>query len=108
MASGDSDGAWAFPDAPDANVLTRWRILRGEEWIQYVAHDEGDYGWRFHPHLLAPESETAVVSLHTIVAIDPSVTALADLPPGWCAWRDRKTAPWQRARQADHEPHPAR
>ncbi len=99
MASPESDGAWTFPDAPDANVFTCWRILRGEEWIHFVSHDESDGGWRFKPHLLAPESESAVVALKAIVALDPSIAMLADLPEGWCAWRDAKTAPWQRARK---------
>ena len=102
MASAESEG-WAFQDAPDASVVTCWRILRGEEWIHFVSHDEGERGWRFQPHLLAPESESAVVALKTIVALDPSITMLSDLPTGWCAWRDGKGAPWQRARK---EPHP--
>ncbi len=101
MAPADSDGAWAFRDAPDASVVTCWRILRGEEWIQYVAHDDRDGEWRFQPNLLAPESESAVVPLRTIVALDPSIATLADLPPGWCAWRDAKDGPWQRARRTD-------
>jgi hypothetical protein len=103
MTAAEIDGAWAFGDPPTRDVATCWRILRGEEWIHYVAHDAGDGAWAFHPHLFAPVSESARVALKTIVALDPSVTILSDLPPGWCAWRDAKGAPWQRARQSDHE-----
>ncbi len=102
MAPAESEGAWAFRDPPDANVVTCWRILRGEEWIHFVSHDEEDGAWRFKPSLLAPESESAIVPLRTIVALDPSVALLSDLPTGWCAWRDAKSAPWQRARKEPH------
>ncbi len=104
MTPAENDGAWAFADPPSATVVTCWRILRGEEWIHYVSHDEGGRAWEFHPHMFAPESETAVVPLRTIVALDPTVSVLSDLPAGWCAWRDAKSAPWQRARRSDHEP----
>ncbi len=103
MGAGQADRTWPFEDPPDAAAFTCWRILRGEEWIHYVAHDEDDGGWQFQPHGFAPESEAAVVALREIVALDPSVTALADLPPGWCAWRDRKGAPWQRSERSDDE-----
>ncbi len=85
-------------------MVTCWRILRGEEWIHFVSHDEGDGAWQFQPHLFAPESEAAVVALKTIVALDPSVSVLSDLPLGWCAWRDAKSATWQRARRSEYEP----
>jgi hypothetical protein len=99
MAPAESDGAWAFRDPPDAKVVTCWRILRGEEWIHFVSHEEGENGWRFQPSLLAPESESAVVALKTVVALDSSLVLLSDLPAGWCAWRDGRTAPWQRAKK---------
>jgi hypothetical protein len=37
------------------------------------------------------------------VAKDPSVLELADLPPGWHAWRRSRDAPWQRAPQTASE-----
>jgi hypothetical protein len=103
MPSGQSDAAWAFADAPGVSVATCWRILRGEEWIHYVSHEADDAAWQFRPHLFAPASEAAIVALKTIVALDPSVTVLSDLPVGWCAWRESKAAPWQRARKSEHE-----
>ncbi len=104
MTSGQSDRTWPFADPPDVSVQTCWRILRGEEWIHYVSHDGGDGAWQFQPHGYAPQSEAATVALREIVALDPTVGVLADLPVGWCAWRDRKGAPWQRAERAPVEP----
>ncbi len=97
MPSRQPDRTWPFADPPNARAATCWRIIRGEEWIHYVSHEGAGGGWQFRPHGLAPESEKAVVALGEIVALDPSVRVLADLPVGWCAWRDRKGAPWVRA-----------
>jgi hypothetical protein len=103
MPSRQPDRTWPFADPPTATAFTCWRILRGEEWIHYVTRDEAGGGWRFQPHGLAPQSESAVVALREIVALDPSVRVLADLPAGWCAWRDRKGAPWVRAQRGPDE-----
>ncbi len=103
MVPGEPDLTWPFEDPPDAAARTCWRILRGEEWIHYVSHDARGGAWQFQPHVRAPESEGAVVALREILAVDPSVATLADLPVGWCARRERKGAPWQRSRRSDDE-----
>ena len=45
--------------------------------------------------------QAAVVGLDEIVKLDASVRDVADLPPGWHAWRRSKSSPWQRARLTD-------
>ncbi|MDI1429921.1 hypothetical protein [Polyangium sorediatum] len=88
---------WPFADPPNVAVFTSKRILSGEAWIAYVSHDEDDGAWQFHAsNGAAPEAEAAVVSLRSIVDADPTLASLADLPLGWCAWRDRVGAPWNR------------
>jgi hypothetical protein len=79
-------------------VFTSTRVLDGEERIHYVAHDDQDGSWQFHPFSgPTSEEEAQVVSLERIVMLDPSVEELADLPLGWHAWRDAEDAPWTRA-----------
>jgi hypothetical protein len=39
--------------------------------------------------------------LKAIVAHDPSIAQLGDLPLGWCAWRESPNDPWQRAPASD-------
>ena len=88
---------WPFADPPNVAVFTSRRILAREVAICFVTHDEEDGAWQFHPRGGTPsETDGAVVGLQTIVAIDPSVGSLADLPLGWCAWRDEATTAWQR------------
>lgn len=91
---------WVFADPPNVAVIVDKRILNGETWIYYASHDEDDSGWQFHgPDGFADEAHASVVGLKTIVALDKSVTALWDLPLGWCAWRANVGAEWRRAPQ---------
>jgi hypothetical protein len=39
----------------------------------------------------------SLIALEEAVVLDRSLIELADLPPGWCAWRADRTSPWQRA-----------
>jgi hypothetical protein len=74
-------------------------IIEGHAWIAYVSHDADDGAWQFHTSEIEPprEAYAALVALSEIVQRDDSVVELADLPAGWCAWRDSEDAPWQRA-----------
>ena len=91
-----------FLDPPNTAVITSVRILDGQEWVQYVSHDEEDGAWQFHPLQDHPEMENAaVVALHRMIEIEPRLLELADLPLGWQAWRESKDAEWIRAPQSE-------
>ena len=89
---------WKFPDPPNVAAITTRKVVSGEDWIAYVSHDEDDGAWQFHGCSggAASEADAALVSLRKIVAMDPSVQELADLPLGWYARRDTKESSWQR------------
>ena len=91
---------WPFPDPPNLAVIVNRKILYRGEWIAYVSHDDDDGGWQFHTDEPGPpnESDAAVVGLGKIVELDQSIAELADLPPGWHAWRESRASAWQRAR----------
>lgn len=90
---------WPFADPPNVAVFVSRRILEAEEWVYYVCHDADDGAWLFHPKSgVTPENEMKIVGLKTMLDLDPSIAALADLPLGWCAWRDEVTAPWRTER----------
>ena len=93
-------GQWPFLDAPNVAVFVSRRILDAEEWVYYVCHDEDDGSWLFHPRSgVTPENEMKIVGLKTMVDLDPTILSLADLPVGWCAWREEEGAEWQRIRR---------
>lgn len=88
---------WAFEDPPNVATITLRRILQGTAPILVVTHDEEDGMWQFLDGEEATESDAMVVGLAEIVAHDPSVAALADLPLGWYAFRDSTQDPWERS-----------
>ena len=55
-------------------------------WMQTMAAGSSTSAIRPHRR----EKDAAVVSLHNIVQLDPTVADLADLPLGWHAWRDSR------------------
>jgi hypothetical protein len=93
---------WPFDQPRNCAVLTLRSIVFGGAPILHVFHDADDHGWQFLGREDADEADAAVVALAEIVERDPSVLDVADLPPGWHAWRASRDAPWQRSeRTAD-------
>ena len=96
-----ANAPWAFDQPPDCAVITLRSIVFGGEPILHVTHDADDHGWQFLGNGDAKESDAAVVGLDEIVKLDPSVLEVADMPPGWHAWRRSKSSPWERSRRQE-------
>jgi len=92
-------GGWPFDQAPSCAVITLRSILFDGKPILWVSHDADDYGWQFLDGCAVDKADAAVVSLGEIVRADPSLFEIADLPPGWNAWRESPSLPWQRAKK---------
>ena len=45
--------------------------------------------------------DAAVVSLESIVKLDPTIKKLVDLPMGWHAWRETPKGVWHKAKADD-------
>ena len=73
------------------------QILDGSEPILLVSHDEDDHGWQFIGISDACVEDGRLACLEHIVARDPSVLEVADLPPGWQATRRAPGCSWKRS-----------
>ncbi len=62
-----------------------------------VTHYDDDDSWGFQSGLPVTMAEAQVVSMKTIVEIDPTVVGVAELLPGWSAERERVGGEWKRA-----------
>ena len=91
---------WPFDQPRNCAVITLRKIVYENAPILHVSHDADDHGWQFLGLEDADVEEAAVVSFQELVQIDPSILALADLPPGWHAWRRSKSEAWVRAEKA--------
>jgi hypothetical protein len=93
-----STESWPFDIVPAAMVVTTSHVTHGKMPIEYVTHEtdeEDGVLWQFHcgngdfrPEVLQ------LVRLDSIVAIDPGVLAVADLPLGFGARRSGKDSAW--------------
>lgn len=89
-----------FKDSTNTAVITLKKIINRKEFIGYITHDIKDRSWQFldKKNTIKNINESAVVSLQEIIDIDSSILEIADLPLGWCAWRDTASLSWQKSK----------
>jgi hypothetical protein len=86
---------WLFDQTPDTAALVSKSVVYDGHPILLVTHDEDDHGWQFLDGADPPSDFVHVCMSHPI-GLDPSLSELADLPTGWCAWRDSVDTRWCR------------
>jgi hypothetical protein len=88
----------AFDEPPNRAVITIRQIVREGQPVLHVTHDLDDHGWQFLGAGDAKVEDAMIVALSEMLSIDPTLSELADLPPGWHAWRASAVAEWIRER----------
>ena len=86
---------WPFDQSRDAAAITVRAVLDGAP-ILLVSHDADDDGWQFLDGDEVDVDRAVLISMARVVGLDPSVLEVADLLPGWTAWRSAPGEPWQR------------
>jgi hypothetical protein len=87
-----------FDEDPRLGILTTTAVIAGAP-ILMVTHDADDGGWQFLCGTTNDPADGRIVHLAEIVAMDPSVTEVADLPLGWVAFRTGAGGDWTRQAQ---------
>jgi hypothetical protein len=91
------DSDWPFSDPKNVITFTVTDIIKKRTPILYVAHEESDGGWQFLTGGDLPEKKDwLLVALSEIVAVDPTIKELADLPLGYSATRAGPGETWQK------------
>lgn len=88
----------SFDENPRLGILTTMAVIAGAP-ILMVSHDADDGGWQFMCGTTNDPADGRIVHLEEIVAMDPSVTEVADLPLGWVAFRTAAGGNWTREPQ---------
>src|SRR4051812_28556514 len=96
MSTTPESNPWPFDQPPNCGVFTIRQILDGTQPILHVTHDFDDHGWQFLGWGKALAEDAKLISLAEAVALDGGIMQLADLPPGWHAWRRSITDAWIR------------
>lgn len=85
----------AFKEDPNLGVITTAPVLAGAP-IMMVSHDVDDGGWQFLCGTTNDPTDGRIVHLQEILAMDPTVSEVADLPLGWIAFRSTVGGEWTR------------
>lgn len=91
------DPDWPFPPPRHSRVRATGRIARGDVCVRCVVRGAADDDWRFFSDPSPRADDPIEVLLNDLVARDPSLAEIADLPPEWMAWRAGPGARWRRA-----------
>ncbi len=94
---------WPFDHPPGTGVLTQRQIIAQCAPILHVSHDLADHGWQFLGWDDARIEDAMLVSFSRIVNLDATLLQLADLPPGWHAWRRTIADAWERTPDSEWE-----
>lgn len=90
--------SWPFDVEPSTLVVTTSHVTLGKLPIEYVTHEtdeDGEVLWQFHAGNGDFRQEVVqLVRLDEIIAIDPEVVRVANLPIGFGARRRGRGSPW--------------
>ena len=93
------DQSWPFDQAPNVAAITTRQVLEGTPILRVVHYDD-DHSWAFTCGTTNDEADGRMISMREAVGLDPTIKEVADLLPGWRAWRRDAGETWQRE-QAD-------
>jgi hypothetical protein len=87
---------WPFDQASNVAAVTTRQVIKDGLPILRVTHYSDDHSWAFACGTTDAESDGRVIRMGEALEIDPTLRDIADLPPGWTAWRDKIGGAWQR------------
>lgn len=90
------DDYWPFDQGKNVATVTTRQVLREGHPILRVVHYLDDHSWAFTCGTTSDPNDALVVSMKSIVDLDPTILSIADLPPGWGASRRARGSPWER------------
>lgn len=89
---------WPFDQGPRVAAITTRQVLTDGLPILRVTHYSDDHDWAFVCGTTDATDDGRVIAMEEALRIDPTLRTIADLPPGWTAWRERVGADWHRVR----------
>jgi len=90
-------GDWPFNQAPDVAAITTRQVIDLNYPIRQVVHYNDDDSWAFMCGTTDKDDDYRVICMAEALKLDDSLRSIADLPPGWSAWRDNKDSPWEKS-----------
>src|SRR4051812_213186 len=90
------DENWPFDQTPDVAACTSRQVIELAYPIRQVTHYDDDHSWAFLCGTTENADDYKLICLSEALKLDPTLRAIADLPPGWTAWRESPASDWER------------
>ncbi|NLS93396.1 MAG: hypothetical protein GXX96_14660 [Planctomycetaceae bacterium] len=94
---------WPFDQAPNVAAITTRQVIEDGLPILTVVHYADDHSWAFCCGTSDATEDGRVVGMGEVLKRDPTLATIADLPPGYCAYRTAVGEPWIREPNEDEE-----
>lgn len=91
---------WPFDQNPNVAAITTVNVLKKGFPILRVTHYEDDHSWAFVCGKTNNTEDGRVIGMGEGLKLDSTLVEIADLPPGWTAWREQVGQPWHKYKQA--------
>ncbi|MEX0775855.1 MAG: hypothetical protein WD042_09105 [Phycisphaeraceae bacterium] len=91
---------WPFDQAPNVAAITTARVIEDGYPILCAVHYDDDDSWAIVCGTTNETSDGRVISMKTALLMDPTLREIADLPPGYSAFRPAVGAEWVRHEDA--------
>ena len=89
---------WPFDQTPRSAAITTRQVLEDGLPILRVTHYSDDWDWAFVCGTTNNEEDARIIAMEEALNLDPTLRTIADLPPGWTAWREKIGGEWNRNR----------
>ena len=93
---------WPFDQGQNVAAITTRQVIEDGQPVLMVIHYSDDHSWAFLCNTTGEETDGRVIAMGQAVKLDPSLHAIADLPPGWVAERNSVTEQWTRHESPEH------
>ncbi|MBL8203532.1 MAG: hypothetical protein JNM09_04825 [Blastocatellia bacterium] len=87
---------WPFDQEENVAAITTVHVLERRLPILRVRHYDDDHSWAFVCGTTNDVKDGQVIGMGEALEFDPTLRTIADLPPGWSAWRESVGGAWYR------------
>lgn len=99
----DDNNGWIWDQTEDTATITTRQVAEQGLPVLVVTHFADDHSWAFTCGVSEDENDVMIVAMETIINLDPTLSEIADLEPGWSAYRDAIGAPWEFEEDIDED-----
>jgi hypothetical protein len=89
---------WPFDQGRNVAAVTTRQVLSDRLPVLRVTHYADDHSWAFVCGTTDDGVDGRVIAMGEALKMDPTLSEIADLPPGWSAWREQPGGVWHKSR----------